>query len=85
MTLGALRDEKQWRDGEMSEFTAVLRHNIEGSQRSLKAAQQADHPYEVHLHSARLMDLLDRAAENGVDTTGWIHRDTLASAAANCA
>jgi hypothetical protein len=85
MTLGALRDEKQWRDGEMSEFTAVLRHNIEGNQRSLKAAQQADHPYEVHLHSARLLDLLDRAAENGVDTTGWIHRDTLASAAANCA
>lgn len=27
------------------------------------------------------MDLLDRAAENGIDTTRWIHRDTLASAA----
>jgi hypothetical protein len=70
--------------GKMSEFVTVLRHNIERSQRSLKAAQQADQPYEVHLHSARLMDLLDRAAANGVDTTGWIRRDTLASAAANC-
>jgi hypothetical protein len=68
----------------MSEFRTVLRHNIEGSRRSLKAAQQADHPYEVHLHSARLMDLLDCAAENGIDTTGWISRDALATAAANC-
>jgi hypothetical protein len=64
------REDSSEGDGEMSEFRTILRHNIEGSQRSLKAAQQADHPYEVHLHSARLMDLLDCAAENGIDTTG---------------
>jgi hypothetical protein len=85
MIPGTLRGEKRRRDRQTNEFTAVLRDNIEGSQRSLKAAQQADHPYEVHLHSARLMDLLDRATENGIDTTRWIHRDTLASAATNCA
>lgn len=85
MIPGTLRREKRRRDRQMNEFTAVLRDNIEGSQRSLKVAQRADHPYEVHLHSVRLMDLLDRAAENGIDTTGWIHRDTLASAATNCA
>jgi hypothetical protein len=85
MILGALWGEKRRRDRQMNEFTAVLCDNIEGSQRSLKAAQQADHPYEVHLHSARLMGLLDRAAENGIDTTRWIHRDTLVNAATNCA
>ncbi|GAA0635637.1 hypothetical protein GCM10010174_66640 [Kutzneria viridogrisea] len=69
----------------MSQFATVLRENIETTQRHLTAAQEAGHPFEVHLHSARLMDLLDRAASNGVDTTGWVPEAALAAATANCA
>ena len=28
--------------------------------------------YEIHLHSARIRDLLDRAAQHGVDTRDWV-------------
>jgi len=69
----------------MSQFATVLRENIETTQRSLETAQEAGHPFEVHLHSARLLDLLDRAASNGVDTTGWVPEAALSTASANCA
>jgi NADH:ubiquinone oxidoreductase subunit E len=69
----------------MSGFTAVLREKIETTQRSLEAAQHADHPFEVHLHSARLLDLLDRAQHNAVDTAGWVPETALSTAASNCA
>jgi hypothetical protein len=69
----------------MSEFTTVLHDSIMRSQHLLRAAQQAGHPFDVHLHSARLMDLLDRAADNDVDTTGWVHQDALSTATSNCA
>jgi hypothetical protein len=69
----------------MNQFATVLRENIEATQRSLRTAQEAGHPFEVHLHSARLMDLLDRAATNGVDTTGWVPEAALSAAIANCA
>lgn len=78
------RRRERGRDAQMSEFTTVLQDNIMASQRLLQAAQQAGHPFEVHLHSARLLDLLDRAADNGVDTTGWVCEATLSTAAANC-
>jgi hypothetical protein len=29
-------------------------------------------PSQVHRHAARLLDLLDRARANDVDTTGWV-------------
>lgn len=69
----------------MSGFTAVLREEIETTRRSLEAAQQAGHPFEVHLHSARLLDLLDRAQRNAVDTAGWVPETALSTAASNCA
>ncbi|WNV84860.1 hypothetical protein [Umezawaea sp. Da 62-37] len=64
----------------MSAFTAVLREEMETTQRSLEAAQQAGLPFEVHLHSARLLDLLDRAERNSVDTTGWVPEASLSMA-----
>ena len=63
-----------------SEFTAVLRDQIATTERALLAAQQAAQPRQVYRHSARLLDLLDRAARNGVDTTGWVSEVTLSIA-----
>lgn len=67
-----------------SEFTAVLRDQIETTQDALVAAQQGGLPRQVYRHSARLLDLLDRAAHNGVDTTGWVVQDILAVADETC-
>jgi len=67
-----------------SEFTAVLRDQIGSTERALVAAQQAAQPREVYRRSARLLDLLDRAARNGVDTTGWVSEDVLSIALATC-
>ena len=67
-----------------SEFTAVLRDQIAATQDALLAAQQGNLPRQVYRHSARLLDLLDRASRNGVDTTGWVPEDILAVASASC-
>jgi hypothetical protein len=69
----------------MNEFRTVLRQNIETTQRRLRAAEQAGLERDVHLHSARLLDLLDRAASHGVDTSGWVQPFALAVAVGNCA
>jgi hypothetical protein len=65
-------------------FTTVLRERIEAAQRSLEVARRGGHAFEVHLHSARLLDLLDRAERNAVDTTGWVDGAVLDTAIANC-
>ena len=46
----------------ISEFSAVLRDQIATTQDALLAAQAAGLPRQVYRHSARLLDLLDRAA-----------------------
>ncbi|WP_143021321.1 hypothetical protein [Prauserella marina] len=56
----------------MSQFATVLRSRVDDAHQAMIAAQQAGHDYEVHLHSARLRDLLDLAARHDVDTTGWV-------------
>lgn len=56
----------------MSQFAAVLRSRADDACQAMIAAQQAGHDYEVHLHSARLRDLLDLAARHDIDTTGWV-------------
>ena len=67
-----------------SEFVAVLRDQIAITQDALVAAQQGSRPLLVYRHSARLLDLLDRAAVTGVDTTGWVPEDILSVANATC-
>jgi hypothetical protein len=56
----------------MSEFEAELRRKVAEAALTLREAQEAGHDYEMHLHSARIRDLLDRAAQHGIDTDGWI-------------
>jgi len=69
----------------MNEFATVLRENIETVQRRLRAAEQAGLEREVHLHSARLLDLVDRATRHGIDISGWVQPIALAVATGNCA
>ena len=56
----------------MSFFRATLRRRVERVQEAIGEAQRAGHDYEAELHGARLADLLDLAARNGVDTAGWV-------------
>ena len=67
-----------------SELTAVLRDQIGTTERALVAEQQAAPPREVYQYSARLLDPLDRAARNVVDTRGRVSGDPLSIAQATC-
>ncbi|WP_051784063.1 hypothetical protein [Lentzea aerocolonigenes] len=55
----------------MNEFEAELRSKVSEAEEMLKQAVEAGHEYEIHLHSARIRDLLDRATQHGIDTTRW--------------
>lgn len=61
----------------MGAFVATLRTQVDLAQRSLAGAGDAG---EVHRHSARLLDLLERAAANGVDTAGWVPAEVVSAA-----
>ena len=61
----------------MSEFEAELRSKIAEAEETLNQAREAGLDYEIHLHGARIRDLLDLAAQHGVDTTRWIDRALL--------
>jgi hypothetical protein len=63
----------------MNEFESVLRDKVTEAGRTLTEARQAGHDYEVHLHSARIRDLLDVADRHGIDTRDWIDTAQLES------
>lgn len=63
----------------MNDFT-VLHTRISDAQRALEQARNAGHEHEVHLHSARLLDLIDRAVGLGADVSGWVHPAVLSIA-----
>ena len=62
----------------MGESISTLRIRIEQTQRSLVLARQAGHPYEAHLHRRHLENLIDSAAERGVDVDPWLDQEILA-------
>jgi hypothetical protein len=64
----------------MSEFERALHSQVDQAQQALGTARQAGHDYEVHLHAARIQDLLDLAATHGIDTGDWIDPALLESA-----
>ncbi len=61
----------------MDQFSTVLRDQVVETDQLLAKARQAGHDYEVHLHGARISDLLDVAARHGIDTSGWVDRAVL--------
>jgi hypothetical protein len=68
----------------LSTFVATLHTQVDQAQQALAHARQASDDGQVHRYGARLLDLLDRAAAHGVNTTDWVPRDllSLASSAA---
>ncbi len=69
----------------MTEFATALRGGVEDAQRELQCAEQDGRDYDAHRHSARLLDLLDRAVVSGIDTTGWVAPRVLSVASGHCA
>jgi hypothetical protein len=63
--------------GAGAELEAELRAQVTDSEQKLRVAVDVDHDFEAHLHSARLLDLLDRARSNNIDTTEWVDPDIL--------
>lgn len=59
-------------------FETVLRESVDRAQHALELAQQRELQGEEHQHAARLLDLLDRARDNHVDTAGWVTPSVLA-------
>ena len=53
-------------------FETALRDSVMSARRQLERAYLDGQPAQVHRHAARLLDLLDRARANDIDTTGWI-------------
>lgn len=63
-------------------FKAALREAIERAETRLQQAHRDGQPYEESAHAARLLDLVDRARDNDVDTTGWVRQEVMADARA---
>jgi hypothetical protein len=68
----------------VTEFVTTLHTQVDLAQRALGEARRAEDAEQVHRHSARLLDLLDRATSHGVDTTDWVPAEVL-SVASNAA
>ena len=56
-----------------------LKAQITETQGLLAAAIEADEPYEVVRHRARLQDLIDMASRHGVDVHAWVNQTLLHS------
>jgi hypothetical protein len=62
----------------MNLFTDTLHNRIERVQEAIADARDAGDAYSAEVYTARLTDLLDLAARNGVDTTTWVDPALLA-------
>ena len=56
----------------MTEVLEELQVQITAAQERILAAIEADDPYEVARHRARLQDLVDLAARHGIDVRSWV-------------
>jgi hypothetical protein len=63
-------------------FETALREGIEQAQEGLRRARREGLSHEESTYAARLLDLVDRARANGIDTSGWVDPDVMAAARA---
>jgi hypothetical protein len=56
----------------VSVFRQTLRVRVDDVAQAITEAQRGGHDYAAHLYQARLEDLLEIAARNDVDTSGWV-------------
>ena len=66
-------------------FETALRESAMSARRQLERAHMDGLPAQVHRHAARLLDLLDRARANDIDTTGWVPASLMAVVMASAA
>ena len=66
-------------------FETALRESVMSAQRQLERTDPEAQPAQVHRHAARLLDLLDRARANDIDTTGWVPASVMAVVMASAA
>jgi len=66
-------------------FETALRESVTSARLQLERAHLDGQPAQVHRHAARLLDLLDRARANDIDTTGWIPATLMAVVMASAA
>ena len=62
---------------EMTHVREELQVQITVAQERILAAIEADDPYEVARHRARLQDLVDMAARHGIDVHAWVDQTLL--------
>jgi hypothetical protein len=53
-------------------FETALRESAMSARRQLERAYLDAQPARIHRHAARLLDLLDRARANDIDTSSWV-------------
>ena len=64
-------------------FETALREGIARAQEGLRRARREGLPNEESTHAARLLDLVDRARSNGIDTTDWADPELMIAALAS--
>jgi hypothetical protein len=64
-------------------FETALHEGITRAQEGLRWARREDLPHEATAYAARLLDLVDRARENGIDTTAWVDPELMTAALAS--
>jgi hypothetical protein len=62
---------------EMTHVLEELQVQITAAQERILAAIEADDPYEVARHRARLQDLVDMAGRHGIDVHAWVDQTLL--------
>ena len=62
---------------EMTHVREELQVQITVAQERILAAIEADDPYQVARHRARLQNLVDMAARHGIDVRAWVDRTLL--------
>jgi hypothetical protein len=66
-------------------FETALRESVTSARRQLERSYLDAQPSQVHRHAARLLDLLDRARANDIETTGWVPATLMAVVMASAA
>ncbi|GAA3435092.1 hypothetical protein [Kutzneria kofuensis] len=63
----------------MGEFVATLHDRVQDVQADIRQARRVGDGYREQLFSGRLVDLLAVARRHGVDMSGWVESDILAT------
>lgn len=66
----------------MDVFEQALRESVERAQQAMLTARRDGRSFAANQHASRILDLLDRARVNGIDTADWVPASAWASVTA---